>query len=78
MSSMRTFVLELGERLNPGKPEESWKSEGFYGGYTDKGPIITPTSETAYHFPDREHAENVLNGDERFKGARIVAGSITL
>lgn len=67
------FVLELGERINPGKENESWRSAGFYAGYKEGGPpIIVAAQHDAYKFPNREYAENVRDGDARLHG-RIVS-----
>lgn len=44
----------------------------YYSGYGARGggPIFTGL-ESAYRFPRRDYAENVLNGDERLKGFKI-------
>jgi len=65
------YVLELGETYLPGTKDEHWVTSGFYGGYTDKGPVIVQGEHAAYHFPSREYAENVQRGDERLKASRV-------
>jgi hypothetical protein len=44
----------------------------YYAGYTDKGPQLGPING-GYIFTRKDFAENVLGGDERLKGATIVA-----
>lgn len=66
------FVLELGANEVGPNNTKVWRSDGFYAGYTDKGPIIVKEAKEAYSFPAKDNAQNVLNGDERFKGGRIL------
>lgn len=69
---MTAFVIELG--LYSGEGEfKRWESNGFYAGYTDKGPIVAPDVTSAYRFPTRDHAANLPAGDERLRNSRILS-----
>ena len=39
--------------------------------YTIKGPKFTFHVSEAYKFPTKDHAVNVLQGDERLKGGKV-------
>ena len=48
------------------------KDGRFYYGYTTQGPVLVDTKEEASKFSKKEYAENVLQGDDRFKGGKVV------
>lgn len=68
---MPSFIVELGAESGEGKYRQ-WDSRGFYAGYTDKGPVITKTNDTAYRFPSLERAKRIPNGDDRLRDSRVV------
>lgn len=74
MTSAKFFVLEFGYKNLPGTKEEHWVSKGFYSGYEPNGgpAKVVATEDEAYHFPNQEFAENVKQGDDRFKSSRVV------
>lgn len=71
------FVIELGENENGPldeneKPTKVWRSDGFYNLYAFDGPVVVKDKSEAYRFDDRGKASNVIGGDVRLKGSRIV------
>jgi hypothetical protein len=46
-------------------------NDQYYALYTSSGPLFMPSKETAYKFYFASKAENVIQGDERLKGATI-------
>lgn len=64
------FVVELGTESGEGEYKR-WHSDGFYAGYTDKGPIIVPLVSLAFTFDTVEIAERMPAGDARLRNSRI-------
>ena len=46
-------------------------NDQYYALYTSSGPLFMPSKETAYKFYFAAKAQNVIEGDERLKGAKI-------
>ena len=68
---MSSFIIELGNESGEGKYRQ-WDSQGFYAGYTDKGPIIVSTRAAAWRFPSLERAARIPSGDDRLRNSRIL------
>jgi hypothetical protein len=66
------WVLELGAEENGPEGTRQWRSDGYYVGYTAKGPVTVGYEPNAYRFAKKEYAENVRDGDARFKGGRVI------
>lgn len=67
---MSEFVLELGFESGEGEFRQ-WESQGFYQGYTDKGPVIVSDVDEAFKFASVERASWMPAGDARLRASRI-------
>lgn len=70
-----SFIIELGQLTGEGRFQQ-WESGGFYGGYTEKGPVIVATHEEAFRFPNKERAGYIPAADVRLKAHRIVTSEL--
>lgn len=70
---MANYVIELGSEETGEGGIKVWRSRGFYAGWTPEiGLSICETVGDAFAFPSKDRAMNVLQGDDRLKGSKII------